>query len=99
MSDQMSFYHTALRKTKRRYRKFAFQLLTETSMVNAWTLYYIVIQKEVSMFQFKETLVENLTKTNSSEISTDTNDTLARNVQQMHVLEEASGLMQKVRKH
>ena len=36
MSDQISSYHTCLRKTKKWYRKLAIEFLTGTSLVNAW---------------------------------------------------------------
>lgn len=36
MSDQMTSYQTALRKTRKWYRKVAFELLTGTTVVNAW---------------------------------------------------------------
>ena len=84
--DQMSFYHTVFRKTKKWYRKVVFELLTGPRVVNAWILYNKLMPKVILIFQFKESFVENLREFNSLEILSDTDDTRTRNVQQVHAI-------------
>ena len=98
MSDQMASYHTAVRKTKKWYRKVAFELLTGTSVVNAWVLYNKIVPKAMSMLQFKESLVESLAGSKPTERLVATNETLPRDIPTRHILQEASGQKQKVRK-
>jgi len=55
ISDQMTSYSTALRRSTKWYRKVAIELLTGTSVVNAWVLfnkYYS--HTSVSITEFRE---------------------------------------------
>ena len=88
MSAQMS-YHTAIRKPKKWYKN-GFELLTGTSVGNAWILYNKIMPKAIPIHRFKESLVEHPTKFNSPEISPDTNDTRARIVERVHIIEAAN---------
>ena len=63
MCDQMSTYHTALRKTQRNDTKNGFELLTGTSVGNAWILYNKIIPNAIPRLNFNESLVERRKKT------------------------------------
>ena len=52
----------------------------------------------MSMLQFKESLVESLAGSKSSERLSATNETLPRDIPTRHILQEASEQKQKVRK-
>ena len=55
ISDQMSSYYTALKKSRKCYKKIANELLTGTSIVNAWILYnkfYVTEKCIVGISQF-----------------------------------------------
>ena len=61
VSDQMSSYYTALRKTKKWYRKIAVELIAGTSVVNAWIVYNKYFSKKpVSLLGFQESLTLSL---------------------------------------
>lgn len=60
LSDQMSSYNSALRKTIKWYRKIAIELLLGTAVVNAHFLYQEVNDKKISITEFREQIVENL---------------------------------------
>lgn len=68
VSDQMSSYYTALRKTKKWYRKIAIELIAGTSVVNAWILYNKYLSKKpVSLLNFQESLTLSLLTGSSQE--------------------------------
>ena len=57
----MSSYNSALRKTRKWYRKVAIELITGTSVVNAWVMYNkFIATKKVSLFTFQESLINDL---------------------------------------
>ena len=94
MSDQMSTYLTALTKTIIKCTGKGFEIRTGTNVGNAWILYDKIMPNEILIPHFKKSFVESL-KIQLFKNYPDTYDTRARNVQQMHVLEEASGPKQK----
>ena len=98
MSDQMSSYHTNFRNPTKWYRKFDFELLTGTSVVNSWILYNKITAKPIYILKFKESFVENITYLSSSESSPATNESPTINIKQFHVLDEDSEPKQKVHK-
>ncbi|KAL0879682.1 hypothetical protein ABMA27_003397 [Loxostege sticticalis] len=49
LSDQMTAYQTPLRKTIKRYKKLAIDLLLNTAMVNSLILYQSVTKKKISV--------------------------------------------------
>lgn len=62
VSDQYTTYYSPLRKSKKWYRKLAFELITGLSVVNAWVLYCQYFPRaKMSQLQFRETLVCSLT--------------------------------------
>ena len=61
VSGQMSSYNSALRKTRKLYRKVAIELITGTSVVNAWVIYNkFIATKKTSLFTFQESLINQL---------------------------------------
>ena len=68
ISDQMSSYHTALRKSIRWYHKVAIELLCGTAVVNACSLYNArreeCGQKPMKITTFREKLASSLLKVN-----------------------------------
>ena len=60
MFDQISTYHTALRKTKINCTKNGFELLIGSSVDNAWILYKKIMPKAIPILHFNESLVESL---------------------------------------
>lgn len=58
MSDQMGAYSNCLRKTVKWYRKVAFDLLLNVSIVNAWSIYKTVTNKNCTITTFKEDIVK-----------------------------------------
>ena len=64
LSDQMSAYSPFLRKTSKWYVRLFFHLMTQTALINAWTLYNEVVKK-VKFNDFKMDVVEALIADNS----------------------------------
>jgi hypothetical protein len=55
ISDQMTSYSTALRRSTKWYRKVAIELLTGTSVVNAWVIFNKYYSRtSVSITEFRE---------------------------------------------
>ncbi|KAF2365962.1 PiggyBac transposable element-derived protein [Trinorchestia longiramus] len=68
ISDQMTSYSTSLRRSTKWYRKVAIELLTGTSVVNAWVLskkYYS--RSSVSITEFREQIAMFLVTGSNSE--------------------------------
>ena len=72
ISDQMSSYHSVLRKTIRWYHKVAFEFLFGTAVVNAWNVYKSVTNNSnMQIKKFRENLIrELLSDVISSKLST-----------------------------
>lgn len=60
MSDQMSSYSTALRKTVKWYRKVAIEMVLGTALVNAHFLYKTINNKNISINDFREQIYEKM---------------------------------------
>lgn len=60
LSDQLKAYSTSLRKGVKWYRKLAVELLTGTTLVNAYCVHQIVTKKKMSITKFKELVVTQL---------------------------------------
>jgi len=60
LADQLASYSTPLRKTIRWYHKVAFELLLNTSLINAMLLYSKFTGKKVSILSFKEKIINSL---------------------------------------
>ena len=69
LSDQMSSYYSPLKKSRKWYRKVALEIITGTSLVNAWVVYnkYYAAFKESILLYYtsgimkeKQTNQENL---------------------------------------
>lgn len=58
--DLRNSYHNPLRRTLKWYKKIAFELLLNTSVLNALSLYEEITQKKISITSFREILIENL---------------------------------------
>ncbi|CAH1973230.1 unnamed protein product [Acanthoscelides obtectus] len=56
-SDQMSSYHTVVRKW---YRKVMFELLLGTTVVNSWIVYNMVSDTKLSIMEFRTQLAKDL---------------------------------------
>lgn len=60
LSDQMSAYHSGcLTKSVKWYVKIAFDLLINTSCVNAWSIYKTVTNNNINSTDFKEAIVNS----------------------------------------
>jgi hypothetical protein len=59
-SDQMSSYHSVLRKGVKWYRKLAFELLFGTTVVNSWIVYNLISEKKISITNFRSMLAKAL---------------------------------------
>lgn len=57
LSDQMSSYFTALRKSLKWYRKVCFELLFGTCVVNAWVICNAQRDTNICMLKFRKCLV------------------------------------------
>lgn len=60
LSDQMAAYSTPLRKSVKWYKKLAIDLLLNTAIVNALTLYKNVTKKSIQIVGFRKQLLEHL---------------------------------------
>ncbi|KAK9720029.1 Transposase IS4 [Popillia japonica] len=59
-SDQMSSYHTMLRKSIKWYRKLMFELLLGTTVVNSLIIYNMVSSIKLGITEFRRQLTEPL---------------------------------------
>lgn len=58
LTDQMAAYHSPLRRSLKWYRKVVFDLLLTTSVINALSLFKSIVNKNITITQFKEQIVE-----------------------------------------
>lgn len=59
-SDQMSSYHTVLRRSLKWYRKLAFEILFGISIVNAWIIFNKISPSKLSITEFRRVLAREL---------------------------------------
>ncbi|VEN43200.1 unnamed protein product [Callosobruchus maculatus] len=60
LSDQMSSYHSVLRKGIKWYRKVAFEVILGTALVNSWIVFNMVSTTKVGIVAFRRQLAEEL---------------------------------------
>lgn len=70
LSDQMSSYHTSVRKSVKWYRKVMFEVLLGTTVVNAWIVYNMISSTKLGITEFRKHLAETIivTKTPAEKI-------------------------------
>lgn len=68
--DLRNSYHNPLRRTMKWYKKIAFELLLNTSVLNALSLYEEITQQKMDITSFREILIGNLLE-NGDEIQTE----------------------------
>lgn len=61
-SDQMASYNSPIRRSVKWYRKIAFELIANTTIVNAHVMYTTVQQNKMDITEFREQLVLGLIK-------------------------------------
>lgn len=100
-SDQMSSYHTALRKSLKWYRKLAVEFLLGTSLVNAHIIYNQLADKKMKITEFREQVIRVLLSGQAEKDSDQEEprvETPRRNIQS-HIMLRKEGLFDKVRKY
>lgn len=60
--DLRSSYHSPLRRSLKWYRKVMFEILLNTCLLNAMSLYTAVTSKKISVTQFRESIIHSLIK-------------------------------------
>lgn len=96
LSDQMGAYSNPLRKSLKWYRKVAFELLLTTCMVNAYLLYKEVRGLNITITDFKKSVVKHLA---SSSESDNTEQNIQRKRRRQHTFaQHEEGNMHKRRK-
>lgn len=102
ISDQMNAYYSTLRKTRKWYKKAAFELLFGTSITNAYVLfnkYHTSASKSMSIKEFRESLVLSLlTDKPTEEIPVGNQKANIGGIRCEHVLCESDGKTRDVRK-
>lgn len=83
LSDQMGSYHTCLRKSIKWYRKLIFDIVCNTSIVNALSIYTDVTGQKMTLVDFREAVIQGLLK-KKTQITTDN--------EEKHVLEKTSNI-------
>lgn len=68
MSDLRSSYHTPLRRSMKWYKKVAFEVLLNTSVINALILYNKVNNCNMSMTEFRESIILSMIEKPVTEI-------------------------------
>ena len=70
LSDKMSSYYSLLKKTRKWYKKVAFEVIFGTSVVNVWVLYnQYHAAKTMPIRNFRESIVLALTRGINEEVS------------------------------
>ena len=99
VSDQMTSYYTALRKTRKWYRKLFVELLTGEAVVNAFVLCKKYgNQNNLSLLEFRECLVYSLTGEEKNTPKPGKEATTIAGKRSCHALCEADGPKSKTRK-
>ena len=101
MSNQLTSYSSALRRSSKWYRKVAIELLTGTSVVNAWVIYnnYFSAGKKLSITDFKERIATQLiTGKDGLQVTSGARHAVAVGKRKEHTLVEASSPSSKCRK-
>lgn len=94
LADQMAAYQTPSRKSVKWYKKLAFDLILNVTMVNALVLYKSVTNKSIPIVDFrKEILKSFMSKPSILRASS------GRTTRRKHVLEKKAGPSLKVRRY
>lgn len=102
LSDQMSSYNSALRKTVKWYRKIAIEVLFGTAMVNAHFLYKKITGVKMSITEFKQKIYEEMLFSRSEgNENVDPEAPIARRNKRKseHKLDRKEGVAHKIRKY
>lgn len=77
----MGSYHTCLRKSIKWYRKLIFDIICNTTMVNALSIYTSVTGQKIALVDFREAVIEGLLQKKTL-LTTDNgeNHTLEKNI-------------------
>lgn len=99
-SDQMASYYSPLRKTRKWYKKAAFELLLGTSVVNACILFNKYhTNKQMSVKNFRESLIQSLlTGKPQEKVSKGRDRSLVSGNRSLHTLIEMDGKCRDTRK-
>lgn len=68
LSDQLNAYNNPLRKSLKWYRKLAFELLLNTTVVNSYILYKNITKQKISITEFRKKLAVHLTSCDKENI-------------------------------
>ncbi|CAK9821241.1 PiggyBac transposable element-derived protein 4 [Anthophora retusa] len=96
VSDQMAAYSNPLRKTIKWYKKVAFELFLNTSVINAWILFNTQQHSSISIVEFRKRLVNYLCycEDNNNNLSPE----IAKTSRKRHEIKKQKGKAVNVRK-
>ena len=101
MSGQLTSHSSDLRRSSKWYRKVAIELLTGTSVANAWVIYneYFSSGKKLSITEFKEKVATQLvTGKEEQQVTSGSRHAEVGGKRNEHTLVEAIGPRSKCRK-
>lgn len=61
LSEHMTSYLSPLRKGQKWYKRLAFELLFNIAVINAWIMHNNIINKRISILEFRQKLIAQLT--------------------------------------
>ncbi|KAF7414956.1 hypothetical protein HZH68_003445 [Vespula germanica] len=96
LSDHMTSYLSPLRKGQKWYKRLAFELLFNTSVINAWIMHNNVINNRISILEFRQKLVTQLTA-HLNDINTSSPRTQL-NVRRHHEIQSKNGNARQTRR-
>lgn len=101
LSDQMSSYGTALRKSLRWYKKLGVEFILGTTVVNAWVIYNQLSNSKMKMAKFREEIIRALFAEKDEEEGMHERqvDSPTRKSLQAHKFLKRDGLAVKTRKY
>lgn len=101
LSDQMSSYGSALRKSLRWYKKLGIEFIFGTTVVNAWVIYNQLSNRKMKMAKFREDITRALfaEKDEEEKIHERQVDTPTRRSLAAHKFLKREGLAVKTRKY
>lgn len=97
LSDQMNAYNNPLRRTIKWYRKLAFELLLNTTVINSYILYKDITKQNINITEFRKKLAVYLTSCEKEDIPS--NSITRRSKRQQHKLQRKPGKVSKIRKY
>ncbi|XP_014476746.1 PREDICTED: piggyBac transposable element-derived protein 4-like isoform X2 [Dinoponera quadriceps] len=96
LSDQMNAYNNPLCKSMKWYRKLAFELLLNTTVLNSYILYKDITKKNISITEFREKLAVHLTNCREEDIPS---GSIATTSKKRHKHQKQPGKVSAVRKY